>query len=167
MRKERCSNCGAQANVSRGRYRFEGLGVPVVLCNVDIAKCKSCGIADPIVDNMKDLMDAVARAIVFKHTPLTGHEVRFLRKYLGKSAKDFSTGIGIDPATLSRWENSHIPVGGTGERLVRLVTLNLSPSLKDEQPKTWGIVSDIVERPSRGEQPHLEINARTGRFQYV
>lgn len=127
MRKETCSVCGAEASVSKGKFRFDQIGLPVILNKIDLVKCE-CGNIEPIIGNISDLMDVVARATVLKQTPLTGHEIRFLRKYVGKSSKDFSIGIGIDPATLSRWENSQTPIGTTGERLVRVLTMSLSPS---------------------------------------
>jgi len=166
MRKETCSVCGASAPVSKGKFRFEQIGLPVILQGIDLVRC-DCGNVDPIIENVSDLMDVIARAIVSKHTPLTGHEVRFLRKYVGKSARDFCVGIGIEPETLSRWENSQSTIGTTGERLVRVLIMSLSPSLKDERPRAWQILSDIHERPSRGKIPQLEVDVRTGNFQYV
>lgn len=166
MRKEICGACGATAPIMKGKFRFDRIGVPVILYNIELIKC-SCGNAEPIIGDLNDLMDVVARAIVVKHTPLTGHEVRFLRKYVGKSAREFSVGIGIDPSTLSRWENSQTPIGRIGERLVRVLTMALSSSLKDERPRAWEIVSDIDERPKRGKVSQLEVNVQTGSFQYV
>jgi DNA-binding transcriptional regulator YiaG len=166
MRKEICSVCGASAPVSKGKFRFDQIGLPVILNNIYLVRC-DCGNTDPIIGNVNDLMDVIARALVSKHLPLTGHEVRFLRKYLGKSAKEFAAGIGIDPSTLSRWENSQTNIGGSGERLVRLLTMALSPSLKDERPRTWQIVSEINEEPPKGKIPQLEVDVQTGNFQFV
>jgi DNA-binding transcriptional regulator YiaG len=166
MRKETCSVCGESAPVSKGKFRFNQIGLPVVLLGIDLVRC-DCGNTDPIIENVQDLMDAIARAIVSKQTPLTGHEVRFLRKYVGKSGKDFCVGIGIEPETLSRWENSQTPIGTTGERLVRVLTMTLSPSLKEERPRAWQILSDIHERPARGKAPQMEVDVRTGNVQYV
>ena len=166
MRKETCSVCGSSAPVTRGKFRFDQIGLPVVLQGIDLVRC-DCGNTDPIIENVRDLMNAIARAVVSKDTPLTGHEVRFLRKYVGKSAKDFCVGIGIEPETLSRWENSQSTIGTTGERLVRVLIMSLSPSLKDERPRAWEILSDIHERPIRGRVPQLEVDVRTGNVQYV
>jgi DNA-binding transcriptional regulator YiaG len=166
MRKEICSICGDSAPVTKGKFRFGQVGVPITLVNIDLIRCE-CGNTDPIIENVNDLMDVIARALVSKHRPLTGSEVRFLRKYLGKSAKEFAAGIGIDPATLSRWENGLANIGGSGERLVRVLTMTLSPSLKDERPRAWDIVSEIDEKPARGKVPQLEVDVRTGNFQYI
>ncbi len=166
MRKETCSVCGSSAPVTKGKFRFDEIGLPVILHSIDLVRC-DCGNTDPIIENVRDLMDVIARAVVSKGTPLTGHEVRFLRKYVGKSAKDFCVGIGIEPETLSRWENGQTPIGKTGERLVRVLAMALSPSLKDERPRAWDILSDIHDRPARGKSPELEVDVRTGNYQYV
>src|SRR5580658_3051443 len=127
MRRETCSVCGASVVVVKGKFPFNQIGLPVLLQGIDLVRC-DCGNTDPIIENVNDLMDVIARAIVSKDTPLTGHEVRFLRKYVGKSAKEFCLGIGVEPETLSRWENSQSPIGTTSERLVRVLIMALSPS---------------------------------------
>jgi DNA-binding transcriptional regulator YiaG len=166
MRRETCSVCGASVVVVKGKFPFNQIGLPVLLQGIDLVRC-DCGNTDPIIENVNDLMDVIARAIVSKDTPLTGHEVRFLRKYVGKSAKEFCLGIGVEPETLSRWENSQSPIGTTSERLVRVLIMALSPSLKDERPRAWDILSDIHERPAKGKTPQLEVDVRTGNVQYV
>jgi DNA-binding transcriptional regulator YiaG len=68
----------------------------------------------------KDLLDAIARAVVTKASPLAGMEMQFLRKRLGIKQSDFAGLLEITPEQLSRLENGHSSIGGAMERYVRL-----------------------------------------------
>ena len=60
---------------------------------------------------------------------LTGAEVRFLRKAgLGLSQIDFARTVGVDPATVSRWENDKEPVGTPADRAIRLMAAHGHPA---------------------------------------
>jgi len=65
------------------------------------------------------LLNLIAQDLIEKPNALTGDEVRFLRKRLGRKAKDFAKEIGIEPETLSRIENGHFPVSQQTDMLVR------------------------------------------------
>jgi transcriptional regulator with XRE-family HTH domain len=54
---------------------------------------------------------------------LFAKEIRFLRKYLDWSAEHLAAVMGVDPKTLSRWENGRQKLGPVAERLLRLVVL--------------------------------------------
>jgi transcriptional regulator with XRE-family HTH domain len=54
---------------------------------------------------------------------LLAPEVRFLRKSLGWSAEHLSAMMGVDPKTLSRWENGRQKVGPVAERFLRMLVL--------------------------------------------
>jgi transcriptional regulator with XRE-family HTH domain len=53
--------------------------------------------------------------------PLRGSDIRFLRKQLGFSAKDWASFLRTDTSTLSRWENSQQGVGTQSDTLIRLL----------------------------------------------
>lgn len=50
-------------------------------------------------------------------------EIRFLRKSLGFSGKDFAAKINVDAGTVTRWERGAEPMGAANERLLRLMVL--------------------------------------------
>jgi len=72
---------------------------------------------------IKQLMQLIARDLLEKPTSLTGEEIRFLRKRLGKKQADFAQEIGIEPETLSRYENDKLAVSEMSDKVIRLYYL--------------------------------------------
>jgi len=75
---------------------------------------------------IKQLMQLIARDLLEKPTSLTGEEIRFLRKRLGKKQADFAQEIGIEPETLSRYENDRVAVSEISDKVIRLYYLVFS-----------------------------------------
>ena len=69
---------------------------------------------------LKQLMRLIARDLVLSKSDLTGNEVRFLRKRLGKKATEYCKYLGLEPETLSRVENGKQPISSATEKLARL-----------------------------------------------
>ncbi len=67
----------------------------------------------------------IALALIKKKSSLYGKEIRFLRKNLGLTAKRLSEIIGIDNATISRWENGTQTISNTHDRFLRLIYSNI------------------------------------------
>ena len=72
-------------------------------------------------------------------------EIRFLRKNLGLSSTEFAIKVGVDKATVSRWERVDEPtaMGGQTERLLRVLVMSEKPvesygldELAVKEPKT-------------------------------
>jgi DNA-binding transcriptional regulator YiaG len=160
MRKEECTNCGAEAPIVRGNCRFDQIGIPVQLERIDLVKCPKCGNVDPIIQNLDGLMDCLALAVIFKPYKLNGKDVRFLRKYLGKSQGDFANLIPVDSTTLSKWETDQQEIGAKSERLVRLLTLNVSERLVEPKKKIMELVSTMQRKPQRNKQLHLDMETK-------
>ena len=129
------------------RYEEKGLGLPypVVLINAAEEHSDAAGnVLGVSVPNLEGLAAAVAVARAFLPVELTGREVRFLRKVIGMSAKDFAEALKLDPASLSRWENNKQTLGGWAESQVRLATVAIltqrTPSLKPDMEKLFRMV---------------------------
>ena len=100
------------------RYEESGLGLPypVVLINAAEEHADAAGnVLGVSVPDLEGLVAAVAVARAFLPVELTGSEVRFMRKVIGMSAKDFAEALKLDPASLSRWENNKQTLGGWAE----------------------------------------------------
>ena len=52
---------------------------------------------------------------------------RFTRRYIGWSEGELAKHFGVDPATVSRWENNRDPIGPVADRLLRLTVQAKSP----------------------------------------
>lgn len=165
MRKEECTNCGADAPVVRGNYRFDQIGIPVQLERIHLAKCPNCGNVDPIIPDLDGLMDCLIMAVIFKPFRLSGREVRFLRKYLGKSQEAFAALIPVDATTLSKWENEQQEVGAKSDRLLRLLTLNVSERLKESKEKIMELLSTTQDEQKTKQQLHFDV--KTKHCEYV
>jgi putative zinc finger/helix-turn-helix YgiT family protein len=166
MKKETCQDCGKEVNVIVGNYQFKEVGLPVVLLAIELVKCDNCGTTEPIIPNLNGLMDAIAYSVISDKCRLNGPEIKFLRKYLGMSAGEFSQLIHIDPATISRWENGLQNPGPQTDSLIRLTVLNKSPDLRIHIEEMMTIIATIEHcDPPRKRQ--LKINPKTLECQYA
>lgn len=69
---------------------------------------------------IKQLMRWLAYDIVSSPADLTGKQIRFLRKRLGKKATEYCQFLGIEPETLSRIENGKQTISPQVQKLARL-----------------------------------------------
>lgn len=165
MKKEACTKCGAEASVVIGNHRFDEMGVPVMLGKVELIKCSACGTVEPIIPNVNDLMKTLALAVICRPRKLNGPEIRFLRKYAGKSAREFSELLHYDHTSLSKLENGHEPIGDQTDKLVRFVVLNLSRELQYEINKLMQALPTIDDSCNNGMQ--IQIDSHTLEYEYV
>jgi putative zinc finger/helix-turn-helix YgiT family protein len=166
MKKDKCTNCGSETRVSRGNYRFDEIGLPVTLKDVELVKCDDCGAVEPVVPNMNGLMHAVALAIITHERSLSGEEIRFLRKYLGLSTAEFMKLLHINQSTLSRWENGET-VGPQSDRLIRLLVLNKSEQLRKHAEQLIEILPEIDDSPTSKRRPQLKVDPKTLEYEYA
>jgi DNA-binding transcriptional regulator YiaG len=166
MKTEQCGNCGKTAQVVRRNYHFEEMGIPVELLRIDVVKCSHCGNIDPIIPNMNELMHTLALAVICSPCKLNGEEVRFLRKYVGKSAVEFSRFLHVDHTHLSKVENDRTEIGIRLDKLVRFLVLNLSPELKGVVDKLIDVLPGI-EDSCDGAKPDIKIDPSALRHQYA
>lgn len=102
-------------------YHFVGSGLPnVYLSGIKYGICKQCGFQTADIPALKNLMVAIARAVVKKPAPLSGAEIRYLRKRLGKKSVDFGKIIGVGEEQVSRWENDKNPPEESADKLIRV-----------------------------------------------
>ncbi len=115
-----CGECGEAMSLTTGTVAYPQSGLAnVELHNVPVWQCKN-GHQDAQIPAIDGLHLVLARAIVAQPWRLKGAEIRFLRKFFGYSAREFSRTIGLHYATLSGFENDHDPVTRPTEALIRL-----------------------------------------------
>lgn len=133
-----CVMCGTQMTGPELRdYVYTSLP-GVVLCDLEHYTCPSCGEEEVSIPNMEGLQLALARWLAEQPARLTGAQVRFLRKVMGWSGRDFALLISVTPETVSRWEHDKEPIGAVAERLLRvLVTQKVHPITDYDAFERW------------------------------
>ena len=104
----------------RAPFHFVDSGLPnIYLVGIRYFVYKSGRVVAEI-PAIKQLMQLIARHLIAKPGPLTGDEIRFLRKRLGEKQVNFSHAVGLEPETLSRAENGHQTLSESNDKLIRL-----------------------------------------------
>jgi transcriptional regulator with XRE-family HTH domain len=116
----RCVECGTPQVEERDNVPYPESGLDgVELLNVPIWVCKN-GHREVEIPAVEDLHNLLAHMIVRQPTPLTGKDVRFLRKRVGLTARQLSARIGRTPEWISQVENGHAPLDRPNDLLFRL-----------------------------------------------
>jgi DNA-binding transcriptional regulator YiaG len=126
-------------------YHYVGSGLSnVYLVGVKYWICEKCKQQAAEIPALSHLLAALGRALVAKKSPLTGPQVRFLRKRLSRRAVEFAHIIGITPQRLSTMEATENPPLSEGrDKLVRFVYACLSG---DQKLKDHLVDQDRVEK---------------------
>lgn len=163
----RCTECGTDVSIKRGTYRFRESGLDnVVLKGIEIVRCPVCGDESPIIRNLEGLLRTLALAIVTSKLPLTGSEVRYLRKYLLMSGEQFARMLHTDKSTLSKWENGAVNIGSKSDLLIRAVALHLGRGLGEEAEQIIRNFEQIDEESTKA--PHrIEVDSETLEYAYA
>lgn len=152
----KCPECGATTKVTREDHPYTEAGLPnVILRGVEIRLCPKCGERELVIPRIEQLHRELAFAFAGRKAHLTPAEIRFMRKYLGWSGKDFARAMGVTPEQVSRWENG-APMGATAERLLRLMVLRERPVEEYPNDRLAEIGDDFEE-----DTPTLTFRAST------
>lgn len=127
----RCVECGSPMGAWEEKDTPYECGLPgVVLRSAAVASCPQCGAWEAKIPNIEALHRTLANAVAGRSGNLTPAEIRFLRKHLGWSGRDFSKVVGYRPETVSRWENGHAELPVVVDRLLRAYAV-LGPPVTD------------------------------------
>lgn len=164
-RMRTCPNCGEDARLTRGTWKFDESGLQgVLLVGVEIIVCPLCGEKAPIIPQVNKLMTTLARAIASKKYSLTGREVRFLRKHIGKTQQEFSELLRVDKTTVSKWENDDDPVGAQSDLLIRYLVLAHDKEARERLEETIQKFRDVR---ARHKAVGISINPKTLEYDYA
>jgi YgiT-type zinc finger domain-containing protein len=166
MKTQACGNCEAVAAIVRRDYPFAEMGIPVVLENIEVIECSHCGSVEPIIPNIDGLMVALAAALICNPRKLDGDEVKFLRKYIGKSSMEFARFLHVNHTHLSKIENNKLEIGPRLDKLVRLLVANMSLELATHVQDLIKMMPDIDDSSAEGIQS-LQIDPATMDFHYA
>lgn len=117
-----CPNCRSKDIEKRTEdyiYKESGLD-NVILGGITVYKCKDCNEIMPEIPQIETLHKIIALHIIGANEPLTGKEIRFLRKEMGLSSMELAKEFGVSKVTVSRWENDAEKIGPANDKLIRL-----------------------------------------------
>ena len=116
-----CYVCGADALTKKLEDIPYGALPGTTILKVKVEHCAHCGERFEHIPAITQLEDALARALLSKHARLTGHEIRFLRKYLGQSGTRMARKMRVTKETMSRWETGARDISPQNDLLLRLI----------------------------------------------
>jgi len=143
-------------------FTFKGFGFDVILKDVPV---KSVDGEDYPNINMKELKTDTAKALLASKQQLTGHQMKFLRTFLGMSFDDVSEKIHIPASTLRSWENKGADFTGLSldqEKAFRILAIN---QILDQEKSKFNIEVTLVkefEAPKKAVA--LDISSNAGSF---
>ena len=115
----KCRKCGQDYMESTGDYHFKSSRLDnAYIQDANLIHC-GCGVGLKI-RAMGSVLDELGNAVINKPGPLNGQEIRYLRKNVGLSAREFAKMLEVNHTTLSKWENGRAP-GRPNDLLIRLV----------------------------------------------
>ena len=116
-----CPDCGGTAVTTvLPTYATDLGGMRVRLVNAAIREtCGACGEATIEVPDLDGLARAAAMVRALLPLRMTGKDVRFLRRALDMSGREFAEAMELTPETVSRWENGLRGLGGYTDKLLR------------------------------------------------
>lgn len=117
----RCPTCGEPMDCRRETYQYTGAGLDnVFLTDAQVCHC-ACGESMVGLPALPALHQRIGELLVAKPSLLTGPEIRFLRKNLRLNGQELAHWLGVDRATIYRWESGAQTVGKAHDRLLRLI----------------------------------------------
>lgn len=144
-------------------YKVTNLGLPYPVTIINSATerfdqlKKTSSVSIPDFDGFLAALGIVRAMVANK---LLGSEIRFLRKVIGLRSKEFAEKMGIDPATVSRWENDVRPPSEDKERIMRVMVIAMlsdrAPNLAKQFTSMMVLQMALKARFEKGYVPKLE-----------
>ncbi len=133
---------------------YEDFGFPITLVEVPIKMV----MGEEIIDiDMHRLEISVLKHLIFKATPLTGNQLRFIRKFLRLSTTDFAKKLGVTHPTILSWEKEEAHINPTADMCVRIEVLKL---IQDEDFRKFitEITAEILALHKKEKEEVIEID---------
>jgi transcriptional regulator with XRE-family HTH domain len=89
------------------RYHYTESGLDNIwLEGVTVYSCPNCEVESADIPDLEGLHKLIAKDLILTPLPMTGVELRFLRKENKFKLKDFAERMGVDPKTINNLEKS-------------------------------------------------------------
>lgn len=142
VEKTKARKIERRTSTVRKPYRFVGSGLMnVYLVGVEYEVDIDTKEQRADIPRLPDLLTQTAVALLGKEAPLTGEELRFLRKRVGKASKDFARHMEMTSEQYSRIENGR-KLTGANDKLARLLVMLLSVEAALKKPELMERIAD-------------------------
>jgi DNA-binding transcriptional regulator YiaG len=123
----KCEDCGSQLTIKiEPIYHYTESGLEnVYLENQEVEFCKKCKAGAPRFRRINQLHETIGRALAQQPAPLVGAQLRYLRKHLAYSTREWAALLRVDAATVNAWESGETALGPQIDLLIRLVWFHL------------------------------------------
>ena len=164
-RHRRCFECGEPLRVELKTVPYPESGIAnVSLANVPVWTCVNGHdeLEIPAVDELHDLL---ADIVIRKPAALVGAEVRFLRKRLELTAREFAARLGMSPVHLSRLENGRRGLKRPTDLLIRLYCAHWLSALQHRScaPGLIATLQQLEAMQAEDPEHRIRHRRRTGR----
>ncbi|MEO8026374.1 MAG: type II TA system antitoxin MqsA family protein [Bryobacteraceae bacterium] len=154
-----CTGCGQSVHAAKRNYRYTESGLSnVILQDLEVADCPTCGNIEVKVPRLAKIHRAIAQGLANSPARLTGEQLRFLRKHLGMSGDQLGRYLHTDKTKISKWEQGQDPIGPAADRLIRLLVVALDselrpavsavaehlPHISDDSGERWEMHVDVT-----------------------
>lgn len=101
-------------------FVYEGLGFPIILVNAPMRKT----LGEWVIDiDFNKLRNVALNFLINKPSALTAEEIRFIRKYLAMTLRDFGNALGVSHVAVLKWESGEHRILPTTDLCVRMYVL--------------------------------------------
>ena len=154
-----CVICGQEMSCKVGEYHYKECGLhDVYLLNVRICTCDNCHEEVVCRPAMPQLHTIIGEELLKKDSRLNGKEIRFLRRNMGLKAVELQEYLGVDNATISRWEHGSQNITPPHDRLLRMFYATFKGLPQDI---VTSMLKDVFRRIQRDEVSsplHIDID---------
>ena len=108
-------------------YAFTGLGFPVQIIDCPMKKI----LGEWVIDiNLNALQLWVFNELIHKKSPLSGKEMRFMRKFMHLTTEAFGKRLGVSHAAVVKWEKEQAKLSAVQEIYIRMVFSELLKNME-------------------------------------
>jgi len=122
-------------------FEYKGFGFPIILMNVPMIEVM--GVWTPHI-NYNKLQKILLLTLAHKPIPLTGNELRFIRKYFELSMEEFGKFFGVTHAAVSKWEKKKNRLLNTDINTERCFRLFIMDHLKVRDEDFRRIYKEVI-----------------------
>lgn len=134
-----CVMCGEPETIRKTNQEVPlDVGLPGArIAGITVEVCPACGEEYYELPPLEQLLGHITEVLANAPGRLSGAEIRFLRKRLGWSGKDFADQFCVDPTTVSKWENDKYKMDAFKDKMLRQLALRgpLMLSYDDEEDR--------------------------------